>query len=150
MYPQYSATTVASNTDAVFRHLLTLRNVPTLRVAEPYFRDPDYVNALATTINESLAAMEAPPQRLVFSYHGIPEEYVRKGDVYCCQCAETSRALIPRLDLDPVDRGDLAPRERAPERDHVPEHGVQLRFVADPRAEVRIGLLVRRRQSRRG
>jgi len=101
MYPQYSATTVASNYDAVFRHLLTLRNVPTLRVAEPYFRHPDYVTALATTINESMASLEQPAERLVFSYHGIPEEYVRKGDIYCCQCSETSRALIPLLDLDP-------------------------------------------------
>lgn len=99
MYPQYSATTVATNYDAVFRHMLKRRNVPTLRVAEPYYAHAEYVDALAATINESLAKMDTPPEKLVFSYHGIPEEYVEKGDVYCCHCTETSRELIPKLNL---------------------------------------------------
>lgn len=99
MYPQYSATTSASNYDAVFRHLLKRRVVPTLRVAEPYFNHPAYIRALAETINKGIKELPYTPERLVFSYHGIPEEYVEKGDTYCCHCTETTLALAPHLDL---------------------------------------------------
>ncbi len=99
MYAHYSATTSASNYDVVFKHLLKRRVVPTLRVAEPYYSHPLFVQALATTINDSLDKMTEKPERLVFSYHGIPEEYVTKGDVYCCHCTETTYALKPLLNM---------------------------------------------------
>jgi ferrochelatase len=99
MYPQYSATTTASIYDAVFPHLLKRRWVPTLKVAEPYYVHPKYISALATVVNEHLAKMEWAPEKLVLSYHGIPEKYVAKGDVYCCQCVETTAALLPKLSL---------------------------------------------------
>jgi ferrochelatase len=103
MYPQYSATTVAANYDAVFKHFLNRRWVPTLRVVEPYFRHPAYIAALAATINEGLAKLKSRPEYLVFSYHGIPESYVDKGDPYCCMCTETTRLLKPLLNM-PADR----------------------------------------------
>ena len=99
LYPQYSATTSASTYDAVFPHLLKRRFVPTLRVAEPYYADKRYVQSLAQSINEFYASAEIRPERLVLSYHGIPEEYVNKGDPYCCQCVETTAALLPLLDI---------------------------------------------------
>lgn len=101
LYPQYSATTVATNLDVVFPHLLKRRVVPTLRVAEPYYAHPQYIKALADTINAGLANLSFTPERLVFSYHGIPEEYVTKGDIYCCQCTETTKALVPHLNIEP-------------------------------------------------
>ena len=100
MYPQYSSTTVATNYDVVFSHLLKRRVVPTLRVVEPFYASPHYIQALADTINASLAALPEMPERLVFSYHGIPEEYVEKGDIYCCHCTETTAALLPKLNID--------------------------------------------------
>lgn len=99
MYPQYSAATTASTYDAVLPHILKRRWVPTVRVAEPYFAHPKYINALAVTINEHISKMSFKPERLVLSYHGIPEKYVSKGDPYCCQCLETTGALLPKLDL---------------------------------------------------
>ena len=99
MYPQYSAATTASTYDAVFPHILKRRWVPTMRVAEPYFAHPKYIEALATTINEHVASMPYKPERLVLSYHGIPQKYVSKGDPYCCQCVETTGALLPCLSL---------------------------------------------------
>jgi ferrochelatase len=116
MYPQYSAATTASTYDAVFPHILKRRWVPTLRVAEPYFAHPKYVEALATTINDHIASMPYQPERLVLSYHGIPQKYVSKGDPYCCQCVETTGALLPRLSL---------PREKV-------IHTFQSRFGRDP------------------
>jgi ferrochelatase len=116
MYPQYSAATTASTYDAVFPHVLKRRWVPTIRVAEPYFAHPKYVEALATTINDHVASMPYEPERLVLSYHGIPQKYVSKGDPYCCQCVETTGALLPRLSL---------PREKV-------IHTFQSRFGRDP------------------
>lgn len=103
MYPQYSSTTSAANYDSTFKHLLKRRVVPTLRVVEPYYAHPAYIKALSETINLSLGALEEKPEKLVFSYHGVPESYIEKGDVYCCHCAETSAHLIPRLDLEAQD-----------------------------------------------
>jgi ferrochelatase len=100
MYPQYAAATTASTYDAVFPHLLKRRWVPTLRVAEPYFQHPQYVKAQAHLINEHLRNLDWKPERLVLSYHGVPERYVKKGDPYCCQCVETTKALLPRLEIE--------------------------------------------------
>lgn len=99
MYPQYSATTTASTYDVIFTHLLKRRHVPTLRVAEPYFAHPEYVDALATTINDAYKKLSPRPERLVLSYHGIPESYIDKGDPYCCMCTETTNALLKKLDI---------------------------------------------------
>jgi len=101
MYPQYAAATTASTYDAVFPHVLKRRWVPTLRVAEPYFAHPRYIRAQADIINEHLASLPWEPERLVLSYHGVPEKYVKKGDPYCCQCVETTAALVPQVKLPP-------------------------------------------------
>ena len=37
---------------------------------------------------------------ILASFHGIPKEYVDKGDPYHCHCAETTRLLRERLGLD--------------------------------------------------
>ena len=97
MYPHYSATTTGSTYDAVFKHLLKRRLVPTLKVVEPYYRHPLYIDSLVKTIEESCAEIPNKPEKLVLSYHGIPQTYVKKGDPYCCMCTETTRALLPSL-----------------------------------------------------
>ncbi len=100
MYPQYAAATSASTYDAVLPHLLKRRWVPTIRVAEPYYAHPRYIGALAQIINDHLQGLDWKPQRLLLSYHGVPQRYVRNGDPYCCQCVETTEALIPLLKID--------------------------------------------------
>jgi ferrochelatase len=117
MYPQYSATTTASTYDAVFSHLLKRRVVPTLRVAEPYFTHPSYIQALAGTIDEAYRNFDERPEALVLSYHGIPESYVEAGDTYCCQCTETTEALISAVKT--LDRKEII-------------HTFQSRFGKDP------------------
>jgi ferrochelatase len=99
LYPQYAAATTGTTYDAVFSLLLKHRWVPTLRVVDPYFVHPEYLAALAASINDGLANLAEPPERLVLTYHGIPLEYVEKGDPYCCQCVETTQHLIPNINL---------------------------------------------------
>jgi ferrochelatase len=100
LYPQYSAATSATVCDEVFRVLAEMRVQPTLRVTPPYYDDPDYIEALAVSINAHLASLPFQPELIVASYHGMPQDYVDKGDPYQAQCIATTDALRRRMGLD--------------------------------------------------
>ncbi|MGA7615763.1 MAG: ferrochelatase [Thermoanaerobaculia bacterium] len=97
MYPQYSAPTTGSTYDAVFAELPKRRFVPTLRVVPPYYEHPGYIGALAASIRERLAKMDQRPQKILLSFHGIPQRYARMGDPYPEQCQATVRALASEM-----------------------------------------------------
>ncbi len=100
LYPQYSAATSATVCDEVFRVLASMRAQPTLRVTPPYYDMPDYIEAIATSIDAHLATLSFKPELIVASFHGMPKEYVDKGDPYQAQCIATVDALRARLKLD--------------------------------------------------
>jgi ferrochelatase len=100
LYPQYSAPTSATVCDEVFRVLEAMRAQPTLRVTPPYYDDPDYIEALAVSINAHLATLPFQPELIVASFHGMPQKYVDQGDPYYGQCVATTDALRKRLGLD--------------------------------------------------
>ncbi|MCP3463738.1 ferrochelatase [Bradyrhizobium sp. CCGUVB23] len=100
LYPQYSASTSATVCDEVFRVLARLRAQPTLRVTPPYYEDEAYIEALATSIEASLASLPFKPELIVASFHGMPKSYVDKGDPYESHCMATTEALRRRLGLD--------------------------------------------------
>src|SRR5215218_8957129 len=100
LYPQYAAATSATVCDAAFLKLMTMRAQPTLRVAPPYYGDPVYIEAVASSIEAELARRSFQPDVILASFHGMPEEYVQKGDPYYDQCVATADLLRQRLDLD--------------------------------------------------
>jgi protoporphyrin/coproporphyrin ferrochelatase len=100
LYPQYSAATSATVCDEVFRVLADMRAQPTLRITPPYYDDPDYIDALAVSINAHLAKLPFQPELIVASFHGMPKEYVDKGDPYSAQCIATTEAVRKRLGSD--------------------------------------------------
>jgi protoporphyrin/coproporphyrin ferrochelatase len=100
LYPQYSAATSATVCDEVFRVLATMRAQPTLRVTPPYYEDESYIEAIAASVETHLAALPFKPDLIVASFHGMPKEYVDKGDPYEKQCIATVGALRRRLQLD--------------------------------------------------
>ncbi|WP_342724510.1 ferrochelatase [Bradyrhizobium sp. B097] len=100
LYPQYSAATSATVCDEAFRVLAGMRAQPILRVTPPYYDDPDYIEALAVSINDHLATLPFQPEIILASFHGMPKEYVDKGDPYQAQCIATTDALRKRLGLD--------------------------------------------------
>jgi len=100
LYPQYSAATTATVCDEVFRVLMGLRRQPTVRFAAPYYDDPVYIEALASSMRDALGKLSFQPEVVLASYHGMPEEYVRKGDPYEKHCIETTRLLRERLGTD--------------------------------------------------
>ncbi len=97
LYPQYSATTTATVNDKTFDALKAMRWQPALRIVPPYFDDPVYIDALATSIEQHLQKLEFKPEKVIASYHGIPKSYFQKGDPYYCHCVKTSRLLEERL-----------------------------------------------------
>ena len=97
MFPQYSSTTTASATDALFKTMLKLRVVPAVRVAPPYYDHPAYITALAAAIRDDLAALDWEPEHFVFSFHGIPQKYAQRGDPYATHVMRTTRALVKEL-----------------------------------------------------
>ena len=100
LYPQYAAATTATVCDEAFRALLRMRLQPALRVAAPYYAEPVYIDALAASVTTELAKLKVKPDVILASYHGIPEDYVAKGDPYIAHCTETTRLLRQKLKMD--------------------------------------------------
>jgi ferrochelatase len=99
LYPQYAAATTATVCDHAFRALMQMRRQPTLRVAPPYYADGFYIEALAASLNTELGKLSFAPEVILASYHGLPKEYVGKGDPYYDQCVTTTRLLREKLGL---------------------------------------------------
>jgi ferrochelatase len=97
LYPQYSAATTATVNDKAFEALMKMRWMPAVRTVPPYHDDPVYIEALARSIEKHLATLDFVPEKVIASYHGIPQSYFRKGDPYHCHCMKTSRLLRERL-----------------------------------------------------
>jgi ferrochelatase len=102
LYPQYSAATTASAKDELFSALGRMRSQPAVRTLPPYYDDPLYIGALKTNIERQLAALDFEPQRLLLSFHGMPERTRILGDPYHDHCQETARLLSERLSI-PTD-----------------------------------------------
>lgn len=99
LYPQYCAATTATANDTVFAALAQKRWQPALRTLPPYYDALDHIDALQQSIERQLAALDFVPDRLLLSYHGMPERTLRKGDPYHCHCRKTSRLLGERLSI---------------------------------------------------
>lgn len=102
LYPQYCAATTASAMDAVTAELGRMRFQPAIRTLPPYFDDPLYIGALKASIDRQIAALDFEPERLLFSFHGMPERTRTLGDPYYSQCKATARLLEQQFDL-PID-----------------------------------------------
>lgn len=98
LYPQYSATTTASIFDAVTAELRGWRWIPELRFINHYHDDPSYIAALAESVRAH-RAVHGDTDKLLMSFHGIPEEYFHAGDPYHCECHKTGRLLAESLGL---------------------------------------------------
>ena len=100
LYPQYCAATTATVADKAFDVLRTMRWQPAVRIAPPWHDDPVYIEAVAGSLEAELAKLPFKPDRILASFHGIPKDYLVKGDPYYCQCHKTARLLGARLGLD--------------------------------------------------
>ena len=102
LYPQYCAATTASAQDALFKVLETMRFQPAIRVLPPYYDDKAYIEALHANLKRQLAALDFVPDRLLLSFHGMPDRTRRLGDPYYDQCHATAQLLAEWIKI-PVD-----------------------------------------------
>ena len=111
MYPQYASSTTGSVIDKIGDTLKAMRWQPTIRVSPPFYDDPKYIEILAKSVQKQLDTLAEQPEVLVASFHGVPKEYLLKGDPYHCQCQKTGRLLREALGW-PEDRFKVAFQSR--------------------------------------
>lgn len=103
LYPQYSATTTGTSLDEIFKTLSTWRTQPSLVTINRYHDHNDYIQAMAKHIEAYWQTHGRPDfeagDRLLFSFHGIPERCLTLGDFYHCECLKTGRLIAQALGL---------------------------------------------------
>lgn len=98
LYPHYSATTIGSCIDAVFSHMKHQRFIPEMRFINGYADHPEYLRAIAETIQNTLSTTGAV-DKVIFSFHGLPKRNFTLGDPYSCFCYKTARLVAEKLEL---------------------------------------------------
>jgi ferrochelatase len=98
LYPQYAAATTATACDQAFRALMDMRWQPAIRVAPAWYDHPAYIEALAASMRRHLSKLDFEPERIIATFHGMPEKYFQKGDPYYEQCKITSKLLRAALE----------------------------------------------------
>ena len=99
LYPQYSEATTGSTFDAVADVFKKTRWVPQLNFVGGYHQSEAFLDALCASIKRHIEA-HGQPDKLVMSYHGTPQSYLKKGDPYHCLCHQTTRLIVERMGLD--------------------------------------------------
>jgi len=102
LYPQYSGSTNGSTFDAIGAALSKQRWVPNLSFVSDYYQYESYIKAVATSISDHWAT-HGRKQKLVMSFHGIPQKYISNGDPYQSQCASSAQRIAEYLELDDDD-----------------------------------------------
>ncbi len=98
LYPQYSTTTTLSTFDAVNKALNNWNNKPEMSFINDYYQNDGYIQSLANSVNEH-QAQHGKPDKLMISFHGIPQRFVDNGDVYYDHCVKTTELLAKALNL---------------------------------------------------
>jgi ferrochelatase len=96
LYPQYASPTTGSTFDALSKVLQKWRFVPNVQFINGYHTNSTYIKALASSIREHVE-MVGKPDKLVLSYHGMPELFRKNGDPYYEFCEQTTTLVKHEL-----------------------------------------------------
>ena len=99
LFPQYSATSSAPLYDAVSKWVLTQRNLPGLSVIRDYYQHPAFIEAVAQSVLD-YQKVHGQAEKLLMSFHGIPQPYADKGDPYADRCRITAQKVAEKLGLN--------------------------------------------------
>lgn len=102
LYPQAGSPTTTSTMDAVNNFLSKQSWTPNLRFISGYHDNDNYIDSISKSIEDSFSK-NGRPDKLIFSYHGMPERYLHEGDPYFCFCHKTTRLVAEKLSLDKND-----------------------------------------------
>lgn len=98
LFPQYSATSTAPLYDALAKWTLKQRNLPGISIVRDYYQHPLYIQALAQSVRD-FRAEHGTADKLLMSFHGIPQPYADKGDPYADRCRITAKLVAQQLGL---------------------------------------------------
>ena len=110
LYPQAGSPTTSSTFDAVNNFLKKEPWIPHLRFISGYHDESNYIELLAESVEKSFS-MNGRPEKLIFSFHGMPLRYLKNGDPYYCFSHKTARLVAEKLKLKD-DEYDLAFQSR--------------------------------------
>ena len=99
LFPQYSATSSAPLYDAVSKWVLTQRNLPGLSIIRDYYQHPVFIEAVAQSVLD-YQKVHGQAEKLLMSFHGIPQPYADKGDPYADRCRITAQKVAEKLGLN--------------------------------------------------
>ena len=99
LFPQYSATSSAPLYDAVSKWVLTQRNLPGLSIIRDYYQHPAFIEAIAQSVLD-YQKVHGQAEKLLMSFHGIPQPYADKGDPYADRCRITAQKVAEKLGLN--------------------------------------------------
>lgn len=102
LYPQYSQTTTASVFDRLTEILARLPVQPGFCFRSDYHDHPAYIEAVAGSIRD-FWQHQGRPEKLLLSFHGLPEKSRRQGDPYYDQCVTSARLIAEALGLGADD-----------------------------------------------
>lgn len=121
LYPQYASATTGSTIEKVNEIINTWEIIPSLRFISNFVEHPLFIKAFAEIGKKHLDKKQY--DKLVFSFHGLPERQILKGstDNYCklgeccskyhaknrfcyrAQCFETARRIAEELNIPEKD-----------------------------------------------
>jgi ferrochelatase len=100
LYPQYSSAATGSSIEHVLRLAAGRWNTPYIQVIPPFYDHPAYVEARAEIARPYVDPnIDPAPERVFFSFHGLPERQIRKSDPsgnHCLVRADCCAEVGPR------------------------------------------------------
>ncbi len=96
LYPQYSSSATGSVQEKIFQLAQQMWNIPPIRFLLPFFDHPGFVNSFAEIGRPQLEKFQ--PDHILFSFHGLPERQILKGDLserHCLQSDNCCEKIIP-------------------------------------------------------
>ncbi|HEY4995159.1 MAG TPA: ferrochelatase [Aestuariivirga sp.] len=99
LYPQYAGATTATALDKAYEQLQKIRWQPAIRTVPPYYDQPAYIKAVASSLKAYMKQLSWKPDKILIAFHGLPREYLNKGDPYYCHCQKSARLIRKALGL---------------------------------------------------
>lgn len=102
LYPQYAASSTGAALDKIFEVLLKQRNQISLRTVSRFYDNAHYIDAMKQQV-EAFWSHHGRGEKLMLSFHGIPQKNHDQGDPYLHECHQTAELLADALSLTKSD-----------------------------------------------
>ncbi|MEE9273397.1 MAG: ferrochelatase [Robiginitomaculum sp.] len=97
LYPQYAGSTVASVYDELVKVIGKRNDLPSIRFLRDYHDNPSYIDAISQSLRTHLNGLDWRPDKILFSFHGLPVSNIERGDPYKKECQRTFELLRNNL-----------------------------------------------------